>query len=125
MSRLTNDIDMVANTLGPGVCRFIDAIFTLVGPVAFMVWISWRMTVVACVARRLLVVGRLSACRASSSANARRPSASSTAVAEEMITGQRAAGLLPPTADRGGVQRSVAFAASASGRTLGGLMGPR
>ena len=60
MSRLTNDIDMVANTLGPGVLQFIGTIVTLVGTFAFMVWISWRMTVVACVTLPLsLVVGRL------------------------------------------------------------------
>ena len=49
MSRLTNDIDMVANTLGPGILEFAGAVFALVGTLGYMLWLSPALTAVSCV----------------------------------------------------------------------------
>ena len=129
MSRLTNDIDMVANTLGPGVLQFIGTIVTLVGTFAFMVWISWRMTVVACVTLPLsLVVGRLIVRVSRKLFRERQKTIGElNGLAEEMITGQRAvqAFCREPLAEASfnaisGRLRHVGVRAE----TLGGLMGP-
>ena len=129
MSRLTNDIDMVANTLGPGVLQFIGTIVTLVGTFAFMVWISWRMTVVACVTLPLsLVVGRLIVRVSRKLFRERQKTVGElNGLAEEMITGQRAVQAFcrePQTEaafnEISGRLRRVGIRAE----TLGGLMGP-
>ena len=129
MSRLSNDIDMVANTLGPGVLQFIGTIVTLLGTLAFMLWISWRMTVVACVTLPLsFVVGRL-VVRVSRKLFRERQKVVGelNGLAEEMITGQRAvqAFCREPLAEASfnaisGRLRHVGVRAE----TLGGLMGP-
>ncbi len=129
MSRLTNDIDMVANTLGPGVLQFIGTIVTLVGTFAFMVWISWRMTVVACVTLPLsLVVGRLIVRVSRKLFRERQKTIGElNGLAEEMITGQRAvqAFCREPQTEAAfnaisGRLRGIGIRAE----TLGGLMGP-
>ena len=129
MSRLTNDIDMVANTLGPGVLQFIGTIVTLVGTFAFMVWISWRMTVVACVTLPLsLVVGRLIVRVSRKLFRERQKTIGElNGLAEEMITGQRAVQAFcrePQTEaafnEISGRLRGIGIRAE----TLGGLMGP-
>ena len=129
MSRLTNDIDMVANTLGPGVLNFVGTIVTLVGTFAFMVWISWRMTAVACVTLPLsLVVGRLIVRVSRKLFRERQKTVGElNGLAEEMITGQRAVQAFcrePQTEaafnEISGRLRGIGIRAE----TLGGLMGP-
>ncbi len=48
MSRLTNDVDMVANTLGEGIARFFETILTLVFILIYMIWLSPLLTLVTC-----------------------------------------------------------------------------
>lgn len=47
MSRLTNDIDMVANTVGQGITRFFETVLMLVATLSYMFIISSSLTVVA------------------------------------------------------------------------------
>ena len=48
MSRLTNDVDMVANTLGQGITRFFETVLLLVATFAMMCYLSPVLTAVAC-----------------------------------------------------------------------------
>lgn len=129
MSRLTNDIDMVANTLGPGILHFIGTIVTLLGTFAFMLWISWKMTAVACITLPVsIIVGRLIV-RVSRKLFRERQKAVGelNGLAEEMITGQRAVQAFcrePQTEaafnEISGRLRRIGVWAE----TIGGLMGP-
>lgn len=91
MSRLTNDTDMVANTLGPGVLNFAGTIISLVGTFCFMVIISWRMTLVACITLPVsAIVGRAIAKISRKIFRKRQRTVGElNALTEEMITGQR------------------------------------
>ena len=48
MSRLTNDVDMVANTLGQGITRFLETLLVLVATFTAMCALNARLTAVAC-----------------------------------------------------------------------------
>ena len=48
MSRLTNDIDMVADTLGRGITRFFETVLMLVATFSYMLRLSPKLTAVAC-----------------------------------------------------------------------------
>ena len=48
MSRLTNDVDMVANTLGRGIARFFETLFMLVATFVAMCIMSPALTVATC-----------------------------------------------------------------------------
>ena len=48
MSRLTNDVDMVANTLGQGITRFLETLLVLVATFAAMCALNATLTAVAC-----------------------------------------------------------------------------
>ena len=48
MSRLTNDVDMVANTLGQGIARFFETLLVLVATFAMMCSMSFALTVATC-----------------------------------------------------------------------------
>jgi len=56
MSRLTNDIDMVANTLGPGILEFAGSVFGLVMTLGYMLYISPAMTLAACATLPLTIL---------------------------------------------------------------------
>jgi ATP-binding cassette subfamily B multidrug efflux pump len=47
LSRVTNDVDTVNNTLSQNMTQIVTSITTLVGVMAMMLWISWQMTLTA------------------------------------------------------------------------------
>lgn len=49
LSRVTNDIDNITQTLQTTLSRIIDAIYTLIGVLVMMIWLSWRLTLVSVV----------------------------------------------------------------------------
>lgn len=49
LSRVTNDIDNIAQTLQQTLSQLLMQALTLVGTVAMMFWISWQLSLVACV----------------------------------------------------------------------------
>ena len=129
MSRLTNDTDMVANTLGPGVLNFAGTVFALIGTVCFMFFLSWKMTLAACITLPFsLLIGRLIVRMSRRVFRERQRTVGElNALAEEMITGQRvvqAFGREPAIEadfdDMAERLRRVSFRAEARG----GLMGP-
>jgi len=44
LSRVTNDVDTVSNTLRQNLSMIVTSVTTLVGTLAMMLWISWHMT---------------------------------------------------------------------------------
>jgi ATP-binding cassette subfamily B multidrug efflux pump len=129
MSRLTNDADMVANTLGPGILNFAGTVLTLIGTFTFMLFISWKMTLVACITLPLSYAVGHSIVKISRKIfrQRQRMVGEMNAMAEEMITGQRVVQAFcrePFVVDEFdaivGEVRRLAFKAE----TRGGLMGP-
>lgn len=61
LSRVTNDIDNVAQSLQQSVSQLITGVLTIVGTVAMMLWISWQLALVAVVTVpvSLLLMGRI------------------------------------------------------------------
>jgi len=61
LSRVTNDIDNVAQSLQQSVSQLITGILTIGGTVAMMLWISWQLALVAVVTVpiSLLLMGRI------------------------------------------------------------------
>ncbi len=49
LSRVTNDIDNIAQTLQQTLSQLLMQALTLVGTVAMMFWISWHLALVACI----------------------------------------------------------------------------
>lgn len=47
LSRVTNDVDTVAQTLNQSLAQMITSVVTIVGIVAMMFWVSWIMSLVA------------------------------------------------------------------------------
>ncbi len=47
LSRVTNDIDNLAQTLQQSLSQIIQSVFTVVGILAMMVWISWELSLIA------------------------------------------------------------------------------
>ena len=56
LSRLTNDVDNVANTLQQSLSTAVTSVLTVVGVVAMMLSISWRLTLVALIVLPLMGV---------------------------------------------------------------------
>ena len=49
LSRVTNDIDNVAQSLQQSVSQLLTGVLTIVGTIAMMIWISWELALVAVV----------------------------------------------------------------------------
>jgi ATP-binding cassette subfamily B protein len=47
LSRVTNDVDTVSNTLSQNLSQIVTSVTTIVGVMAMMLWISWQMTLTA------------------------------------------------------------------------------
>jgi ATP-binding cassette subfamily B multidrug efflux pump len=47
LSRVTNDVDTVSQTLNQSLAQIVTSVTTIVGILAMMLWISWEMTIVA------------------------------------------------------------------------------
>lgn len=92
MSRLTNDIDLVANTLGQGILSFFGSVIALIGTFAYMMWISPKMTGITCLTLPLTFVAGRGIVRISRKIFRERQKTVGelNGLAEEMITGQRA-----------------------------------
>ena len=92
MSRLTNDIDMVANTLGPGVLEFAGSVIGLVATLAYMLYLSPALTAVSCVTLPLTIFSARAIARVSRRLFRERQKTlgEMNAHVEEMISGQNA-----------------------------------
>lgn len=49
LSRVTNDIDNVAQSLQQSISQLLTGVLTIAGTVAMMIWISWQLAIVAVV----------------------------------------------------------------------------
>ena len=49
LSRVTNDIDNVAQSLQQSISQLLTGVLTIVGTIAMMIWISWQLALVAVV----------------------------------------------------------------------------
>ncbi|MDO8363170.1 MAG: ABC transporter ATP-binding protein [Actinomycetota bacterium] len=49
LSRVTNDIDNVSQSLQQSISQLLTGVLTIVGTVAMMIWISWELAIVAVV----------------------------------------------------------------------------
>jgi len=49
LSRVTNDIDNVAQSMQQSLSQLLSGVLTIVGTIAMMVWISWQLAIVAIV----------------------------------------------------------------------------
>ena len=47
LSRVTNDVDMVTDTLQSSLGTIINTITTIIGSIALMLWYSWKLTLIA------------------------------------------------------------------------------
>jgi ATP-binding cassette subfamily B multidrug efflux pump len=47
LSRVTNDLDTVNNTLSQNLSQIVQSVTTIVGVTVMMIWISWQMTLMA------------------------------------------------------------------------------
>ncbi|MBK6560168.1 MAG: ABC transporter ATP-binding protein [Dehalococcoidia bacterium] len=56
LSRVTNDIDNIAQSLQQSLSQLLTQALTLIGTVAIMVWISWQLSIVALVTIPLTMV---------------------------------------------------------------------
>ncbi|MEZ4642874.1 MAG: ABC transporter transmembrane domain-containing protein [Chloroflexota bacterium] len=54
MSRITSDVESIARLLNTGLVTFVGRGINLVGILVVMLWMSWRLTLVACVTIPLL-----------------------------------------------------------------------
>ena len=48
MSRMTNDIDNISNTVSMALPTLFSGVLTIAGTVSVMLWFSWQLTLVAC-----------------------------------------------------------------------------
>lgn len=56
MSRITNDVDNISNTMTHSVIQFVESIITLLGTLGFMIYMSWELTLVTMVTVPLIYV---------------------------------------------------------------------
>lgn len=129
MSRLTNDIDLVSNTLGQGILQFAGSVVALTGTFAYMMWISPAMTGVACITLPFTFVSGRIIIRISRKIFRERQKTVGelNGLAEEMITGQRIlqAFCREPIAEETFNEISSDLRRiSIRAEILGGLMGP-
>jgi len=91
MSRLANDTSMAGDALGQGILQFFSSCFTLVGTLAYMLWLSPSLTLVACATLPLTyLAGRFLVSFSRKLYRARQKAIGElNAMAEEMIAGQR------------------------------------
>ncbi|MFZ9482322.1 MAG: ABC transporter ATP-binding protein [Ilumatobacteraceae bacterium] len=61
LSRVTNDIDNLAQSLQQSISQLLTGILTIVGTVAMMLWISWQLALIAVftVPLSLMLMGRI------------------------------------------------------------------
>ena len=90
MSRLANDTASAGETLGHGILQFLSSCLSLVLSFAFMLWLNWRLALVACATIPLTwLVGRAFARISRRLFRARQAAIGEiNAFAEEMISGQ-------------------------------------
>ena len=129
MSRLTNDVDMVAGTLGQGITRFLETVLVLVATFAVMCWMSPLLTAVTCATLPLTVLlGRVIA-RASRKVyrERQRRLGELNGLVEETVTGLRTVQAFSHEGASETVFTKLAEDLRGIGiraETLGGFMGP-
>ena len=47
LSRVTNDIDNVSQSLQQSISQLLTGVLTIIGTIAMMLWISWELALVA------------------------------------------------------------------------------
>lgn len=129
MSRLTNDIDMVADTLGSGITRFFETVLVLVATFAYMLYLSPLLTAVSCATLPLtFFIGRgIARVSRKIFRDQQKRLGDINGLVEEIVTGQHTvqAFSYEPTAERrfhdiAEDLRVIGIRAE----TLGGFMGP-
>lgn len=90
LSRVTNDLDRVSETLQTGLLKLITAIGTLIGSLAFMFYYSWILTLVflAFAALSLIITKVVSKKNLQYSAERQKALARLTGLSEEYYTGR-------------------------------------
>ena len=98
LSRVTNDIDNLAQSLQQTLSQLVTSLLTIVGVLAMMFWISWLLALIALVTVPVSVVdrepGSASAPSRSSSGSGRRP-AGSTATSRRLHRSLAGQGVRP------------------------------
>lgn len=56
MIRITNDVDNISNTMTQSFISFITSTLTLILTVSFMLWMSWKLTIVALIVVPLIYI---------------------------------------------------------------------
>lgn len=56
MSRITSDVESIARLLNTGLVTFVGEGITLIGIIVVMLWLSWKLTLVAFVTMPILIV---------------------------------------------------------------------
>jgi ATP-binding cassette subfamily B protein len=59
LSRVTNDIDNIANSLQQSLTQLISAIFTIIGVLGMMFWISWELALISLLVLPIALVGTI------------------------------------------------------------------
>ena len=49
MSRMTNDVENISNTISQSLCSFLSGILTVIGTVGMMVYLCWKLALLSCV----------------------------------------------------------------------------
>lgn len=129
MSRLTNDVDMVSNTLGQGITRFFETILMLILTFSYMLYLSPILTLVSCITLPLTYIfGRIIVITSRKLFRARQKCLGEiNGFVEQIFTGQKTVAAFSreqicKSQFRGMVEqlRSISIKAE----TLGGVMGP-
>jgi len=91
MSRTTNDILNVSNTLNQGVVQVVSSVFTLVGSLVVMLDLNWELTVAGCVTVPLvfLATARITRYTRRYFAGQQRSLGEANSYIEETISGQK------------------------------------
>lgn len=56
MSRMTNDVENISNTVSQSLSSLVSGILTIIGTVSVMVWYSWELALLSCITMILTVV---------------------------------------------------------------------
>ncbi len=129
MSRMTNDVDNVTDTLQQSVTQVFDSVLTVLGVLAMMTWMSWRLTLLA------LIVIPLGALAAAIIAKKAQPqfycqweaTGEVGAVVEEAYTGHQVAqayGLGDELREQFSTANEKLFGASFKAQAISSLMPP-
>ncbi|MBQ8325957.1 MAG: ABC transporter ATP-binding protein [Lachnospiraceae bacterium] len=49
MSRMTNDVENISNTVSQSLCSMVSGVLTILGTVAMMIWYCWQLALLSCI----------------------------------------------------------------------------